>query len=106
MNLGPLPLQEKVLLTADPSLQPLATFISLLKICLLYSMNALPVCVYVYMPYVYLVPMEVRRGPWIPLLGVAITGSCELPCECWDLNPGPLEEQQVLFTSEPQLQPP
>ena len=30
--------------------------------------------------------------------------SCELPCGCWDLNPGPLEEQavqSVLLTTEP-----
>ncbi|XP_050003558.1 adiponectin receptor protein 1 [Alexandromys fortis] len=31
--------------------------------------------------------------------------SCELPCGCWELNPGPLEEQSVLLTTEPSLQP-
>lgn len=25
--------------------------------------------------------------------------SCELPCGCWELNPGPLEEQLVLLTT-------
>jgi hypothetical protein len=25
-----------------------------------------------------------------------ITDGCELPCGCWDLNLGPLEEQSVL----------
>jgi hypothetical protein len=25
---------------------------------------------------------------------------CELPCGCWELNPGPLEEQPVLLTVE------
>ena len=30
--------------------------------------------------------------------------SCETTCECWELNPG-LEEQQVLLTAEPSLQP-
>ncbi|KAL6083004.1 hypothetical protein STEG23_028004, partial [Scotinomys teguina] len=34
-----------------------------------------------------------------------ITDGCELPCESWDLNPGPLEEQSVLLTAEPSLQP-
>jgi hypothetical protein len=31
--------------------------------------------------------------------------SCEPPCGCWDLNSGPLEEQSVLLTTEPSLQP-
>jgi hypothetical protein len=30
---------------------------------------------------------------------------CELPCGCWDLNSGPSEEQSVLLTVEPSLQP-
>ena len=34
-----------------------------------------------------------------------ITVGCELPCGCWDLNSGPLEEQSVLLTTEPSLQP-
>jgi hypothetical protein len=35
-----------------------------------------------------------------------ITDGCEPPCGCWELNSGPLEEQSVLLTSEPSLQPP
>jgi hypothetical protein len=31
--------------------------------------------------------------------------SCEPLCGCWDLNSGLLEEQPVLFISEPSLQP-
>jgi len=31
---------------------------------------------------------------------------CEPPCSCWELNSGPLEEQSVLLTTEPSLQPP
>lgn len=31
--------------------------------------------------------------------------SCELPCECWELNLGVLEEQTVLLTAELSLQP-
>jgi hypothetical protein len=34
-----------------------------------------------------------------------ITDGCEPPCGCWDLNSGPLEEQWVLLTAEPSLQP-
>jgi hypothetical protein len=35
-----------------------------------------------------------------------ITDGCEPPCGCWELNPGPLEEQSVLLTTEPSRQPP
>ena len=34
-----------------------------------------------------------------------ITDGCEPPCGCWGLNSGPLEEQSVLLTTEPSLQP-
>jgi hypothetical protein len=30
-----------------------------------------------------------------------VIDSCELPCGCWELNPGPSEEQPVLLTAEP-----
>ena len=38
------------------------------------------------------------------VLGSGVTGSCELPCGCWELNPGPLEDQPVLSIAEPSLQ--
>ena len=34
-----------------------------------------------------------------------ITDGCETPCGCWELNSEPLEEQSVLLTAEPPLQP-
>jgi hypothetical protein len=34
-----------------------------------------------------------------------ITDGCEPLCGCWDLNSGPSEEQSVLLTTEPSLQP-
>ena len=34
-----------------------------------------------------------------------ITDGCEPPCGCWESNSGPPEEQSVLLTSEPSLQP-
>ena len=34
-----------------------------------------------------------------------ITDDCEPPYSCWGLNSGPLEEQAMLLTSEPSLQP-
>lgn len=30
----------------------------------------------------------------------------EAACECWESNPGPLQEQLVLLTAELSLQPP
>jgi len=33
-----------------------------------------------------------------------VTDGYELPCGCWELNLGPLEEQPVLLTAEPSLQ--
>ena len=35
-----------------------------------------------------------------------IADGCEPPCGCWELNSGPLEDQSVLLTTEPSLQPP
>jgi hypothetical protein len=35
--------------------------------------------------------------------GTGVTDRCELPCGCWELNLGPLEEQPVLLTAEPSL---
>ena len=36
--------------------------------------------------------------------GTGITDSYELPCRCWELNPGPRQEEQpVLLTMEPSL---
>ena len=33
--------------------------------------------------------------------GSGVADSCEPPCGGWDLNPGPLEEQPVILTTEP-----
>ena len=38
--------------------------------------------------------------------GTEVKDNCQLPCGCWELNPGPLQEQPVLLTTEPSLQPP
>jgi hypothetical protein len=34
-----------------------------------------------------------------------VTDGCEPSCGCWDLNSVPLEEQSVLLTTKPSLQP-
>lgn len=54
----------------------------------------------------YLVLAEVRRGHWI--LQNGITDDCELSGECWVLGTQlkPLEEQPMLSTTDPPLQPP
>ena len=54
-----------------------------------YAYNILSVCM----------PEGQKRAP------DPITDGCELPCGCWELNSGPLEEQAILLTSEPSLQP-
>jgi hypothetical protein len=35
---------------------------------------------------------------------IPISDGCELPCGCWELNSGPLEEQSMLWTAAPSLQ--
>ena len=46
-------------------------------------------------------PAGVSKGDRFPETGD--TNSCELPCGCWESNPGPLEEQPVFLTVEPSL---
>jgi hypothetical protein len=50
---------------------------------------------YVYMPVLH----GQKRAPDLIIEGY------ELPCGCWKLNSEPLEEQSVLLTTEPSLQP-
>ena len=45
-------------------------------------------------------PAGQKRAPHL------ITDDCEPPCGCWELNSGHLEEQAMLLTIEPFLQPP
>ena len=47
---------------------------------------------------------ENSRNIRFPETGV--TDRCEMPCGYWALNASPLEEQPVLLTAEPSLQPP
>jgi hypothetical protein len=35
-----------------------------------------------------------------------VADSCEPPCRCLELNPGPPERHKVLLITEPSLQPP
>lgn len=48
------------------------------------------------------------QGCWcegVRFPGTVATDSCELPCVFWELTPNPLEEESVLTTAEPSLQP-
>ena len=60
------------------------------------------ICIYIVYVYEYTVAVfrhttEEASAP--------ITDGCETPYGCWDLNSRPLEEQSVLLTAEPSLQP-
>jgi hypothetical protein len=37
--------------------------------------------------------------------GTGVTGGCEPPCGCWELDLGPLQEQFGLLTAELPLKP-
>lgn len=56
-------------------------------------------------------PTTCITGAYIPeegvrSLGPGVTDSHRPPCRCWELNLGPLEEQQAPLTAVPSLEPP
>ena len=61
------------------------------------------ICMDVCAPLACFYPSEARRV--CQFCGTGITDGSEPPCGCWELNTGPLEEQAVLLTAEPSLQP-
>ena len=67
---------------------PLTPFYSLWVFCL-------HVCVCTVCPQ--------RSDESIRFPGTGVTDSCELPCGCWESNPGPLQEQSVRVTTENSL---
>jgi hypothetical protein len=62
-------------------------------------MGILPAFIFVH--HVCANPGRAEEGVRSPETGV--TDGCEPPCECWELNPGPLKEKQILSTTEPSL---
>jgi hypothetical protein len=48
------------------------------------------------------VPKYIRRGHWEDPRN-NITHSSEVLCGCWELNPGALQEEQLLLISKPLL---
>jgi hypothetical protein len=71
------------------SLKP-PSFVFLIYIFLFYVSTLL---------YCYCLQKHQKRAP------DHITDGFEPLCGCWELNSGPLEEQSVLLTAEPSLQP-
>ena len=67
--------------------------------CLIYS-DFLKKDLFIICKYTVAVLRYSRRAHQISLRMV-----CEPPCGCWELNSGSLEEQSVLLTTEPSLQP-
>jgi hypothetical protein len=70
----------------------------LLKICIFiyfYCVNVLPVCLSVC--YVHTWSLW-RSEEGIRYSGTGIIGSCGPLCECWEWNPGPLQEELVLLS--------
>jgi hypothetical protein len=53
---------------------------------------------------------QVGVSSWRPEEGITVPKTiqrvgCKLSCECWDPNSSPLQQQLVLLTDEPPLQP-
>lgn len=48
-------------------------------------------------------PQRPEEGARSPEMG--ITDTWDPPSECWELNLGPLQEQQMLLTAKSSLQP-
>lgn len=62
-------------------------------------------CRYVCASCMCLVPEQARNDPRGCQVSWNWSCSCEPPYGCWESNPGPLEEQSMLLTAEPSLQP-
>lgn len=62
--------------------------------------------VWFFLLFVFVFVLHVCLYEGVRSPGTTGTDICELPCGFWKLNQGPPEEQPVLLTSEPSLQPP
>ena len=85
-----------------PPLWILKIFLHLFNLFYVYECFAY---MYVCVPCVYMIPPR-RPEKDIKYPGTGVTDNCEPPCGCWELNLGPLQEQQVLLTSEWSLKAP
>jgi hypothetical protein len=64
--------------------------------------SASPACMYVCYVHAWY-PRSSEEGIQSP--GMEVIDTYEPPCGCPELNPDPLQEQKVLLTTEPPLQP-
>lgn len=71
------------------------------KILICFVYGILPSWIYVYHVHVQC-SQRLEEGAESP--GTGVSDGCQ-PCECWELNRGPLEVQTVALTIEPLLQP-
>lgn len=57
--------------------------------------------------HVYAVPVDASRESQVSWnwLQLPVTDGCYLPCVCWKWTLVPTEEQSILLTMEPYLQP-
>jgi len=74
--------------------------IKLLDLFYFMCKSVIPTCRYVHLVCVY----SAHRSRTLAPLELELQ-SCARPCGFWGLDLGPLEEQSVLFTIEPPLQP-
>lgn len=80
------------LLPAEPSLKH---FYFVFTYVVLYA--CVFVCVYdVCAPHECLVHSKEESEEGIRVSGIGVTDVCQPPCECWDLNSGPLQKQVPL----------
>jgi hypothetical protein len=70
--------------------------------CYFMCMTVLPACIYVYHVCNWWPQMSEEGTSDSP--SPAVMCGCDQTCSCSELNPGPLQEQQVLLTTEPSLQ--
>lgn len=64
------------------------------------AVNILLICVYVYYTPAWC-PQWSEKGFRFP--GTGVNNSCEPPCECYEMNLGPLKKQQIQWLSYLQL---
>jgi hypothetical protein len=75
------------------------------KVGLEMSVCDLSLCIII-LKIIYLILFYVHCCEGVQSPRTGVIDSCELPYECWGLNPGSLKEQSVLLTTMPSLQPP
>ena len=83
-------------LPAQPSHQPHLVFFLFVLFCFVLLLR------FIYFMWVHYNSLQTPQKR----TSYPITDGCEAPCGCWELNSVPSEEQSVLLTAEPSLQPP